>query len=70
MAEECLAKHGGSATAFSNALIAERVFAGETMPDDMFVKSKAFMDVMRKAVQEYMNKEMVFFKQFLELLNA
>ena len=47
----------GSAENWVNKLITETHFAGDEVPD--FVSAKKLKNVVRNAVSEYMNKEMV-----------
>ena len=59
LVEECLITSNGSATAFVDGMIGDQVLAGEKMPDQLEIKSKLFKNVVRNAVSEYMNQEMV-----------
>ena len=59
MVKQCLTQNNGSAKAFVNKLIAEQVLAGEELPDDLNDKANKLEAVVRKAVSEYMNREMV-----------
>ena len=59
LAQQCILNSNGSANAFVNEMISDRVLAGEDMPDELELKSKRFKNVVRNCLSEYMNQEMV-----------
>jgi hypothetical protein len=61
VAEECIANSNGSANDYVEKLIGGQVLAGEEIPENIQEKSKSLKAVVRNAVNEYLNQEMVSF---------